>query len=455
MSDSGPRKARVAIIGVEGSGKTVLMSVLAHRFDDISRNGLLLNPLDTKTMRYVGQAWNTLCCGQWPMSTAAGQLFELRWEIIARVNGSAGIVTSLFDPAVLSAGANSSNCIMVPICELRFIDAAGQDLRRLFTSDDEAALAMLPAHLQHLWDYCRTADIVVCLVNLKDFLGEGDSNRKLDNEIFVKWALQRLSDNREQKRRMMLVFTQIDQYRKLLAAKGGLRGVANEILPLVYSAHVATHDVSLHKVAAVSDVEFVDDEGGKLQRLPKKGFGSEGLDEFARTIAELARTIRAPSESVGPPPAPDPPSTWVEVVRSRFDAVKGKWDTLTYDQRVGLVIGVGLLMLVIIGCLVSFLQPPSRTSGAGKSIFPKYSWDFNYGTFYDDIWIQNESPFTLHNIELMVTVRVGDEIKQTDPNPLRWPVLEPQEIKRWDNVITIPRNSKPNSVVEFRCQESP
>jgi GTPase SAR1 family protein len=291
-ADTVPNRARVAIIGLEGSGKTVLMSVMAHRFNDISKNGVFFNPLDIKTMRYVEQTWNTLCYGQWPASTPAGQLFELQWQILARVKGSTRVVISAHETAGLDEDNDfESNGELVPVCDLRFVDAAGQDLRRLFTSEDAGAIANLPGHLQQLWDYCRTADIVVCLVNLKDYLGEKDLDRKLDNEIFIKWALHQLSINRDQARRMILLFTQIDQYREYLAEKGGLVGVAKELFPLVYSAHLATGQVSLRAVAAVNDVEPAVDESGKPQRVPKKDFGSKGLNEFVQSIVEKAKTI--------------------------------------------------------------------------------------------------------------------------------------------------------------------
>ena len=53
----------------------------------------------------------------------------------------------------------------------------------------------LPEHLRQLVDYCRSADIIICLVNIKDFLGEGDPERGVDNQIVIKSVLYHLSSD--------------------------------------------------------------------------------------------------------------------------------------------------------------------------------------------------------------------------------------------------------------------
>src|SRR5436190_300979 len=95
----------VAIIGTEGSGKTVLTTTLARRLSTIDARGVFLNPQGVATLRYVERVWQILQDGDWPPSTPTGDLFELRWKL--------ELIGELESP-------------------VRLIDAAGQDLRLLF-----------------------------------------------------------------------------------------------------------------------------------------------------------------------------------------------------------------------------------------------------------------------------------------------------------------------------------
>jgi hypothetical protein len=265
----------------------------------------------------------------------------------------------------------------VPICDLRFVDAAGQDLRLLFSNDNLDAVGSLPAHLQRVWDYCRTADIVVCLVNLKDFYGEGNLDQKSQNEQFITWALHQLSINHDQHRRVMLLFTQIDQYRKLLTEKGGLRGVAQEILPIAYRAHVATSQVSLHKVAAVNDVELAEDETGNLRPVPKKDFGSKGLDEFVRSIVENAKTIVKAREVKKEGESPAKQQTAQRELQPMLPkyawerAFQDVWKQLPKERKESIVTGVWVVLIIALSIGWATCTPNQKTPSQ-STITPNY-----------------------------------------------------------------------------------
>ena len=99
---------KIAIIGMEGSGKTVLMTVLAKRMSQLPNRQYYLDPQNARTLKYVEEMWYTLQNGHWPPSTPPGQLFELSWNF--RVDSTQ--------------------------YELRLVDAAGQDMRLLFGGDE-------------------------------------------------------------------------------------------------------------------------------------------------------------------------------------------------------------------------------------------------------------------------------------------------------------------------------
>ena len=55
-----PDGPSIAIIGTEGSGKTVLATALARHLGRADTRGVFLNPLGVGTMRYVERVWQTL-----------------------------------------------------------------------------------------------------------------------------------------------------------------------------------------------------------------------------------------------------------------------------------------------------------------------------------------------------------------------------------------------------------
>ena len=232
---------------------------------------MFLNPLDNKTHRYVENTWNTLNSGNWPPSSPAGQLCELHWRL--RCGGGSALE-----------------------CDVHLVDPSGQDLRRLFSDDEADSGQNLPELLRRLADYCKSAEIVICLVNLKDFIGENDPQRRVDNEVVIKSALQRLSDDNNRMQRLILLFTQIDQYKPILARYGNWSGVAKEHLPYVYGAHLSAGKVWIGAVAAVNETRVVVNAENIPRRVPAPGFGSKGLNELMSRLVLEATAIAAQHE---------------------------------------------------------------------------------------------------------------------------------------------------------------
>lgn len=253
----------IAIIGMEGSGKTVLITTLAKRLSTIDHRGIFLNPQGVRTLRYVEEVWQRLQSGDWPPSTPEATVLELRWKL--------QIVGELE-------------------CDVRLVDPAGQDIRLLFGDERILDLEQLPEQHRPLADYCRSASIVLFLLNLRDIIGEGDPSRRSANEAALKSAMDCLG-NTDHERRVCLVLTQIDLYRELAQQVGGWRELLAKEVPYIYGAHVHGRAVAVHAVAAVSDTTPGQDEQGSPRRFPTPGFQSEGLDQLVDWLVTQVREL--------------------------------------------------------------------------------------------------------------------------------------------------------------------
>jgi hypothetical protein len=256
---------RIAIIGTEVSGKTVLTTVLAKRYSHATAEGLFLDPLDNATLKFVERNYQFLASGDWPPSSPVGGLSNLRWR--------------------LRIGSNPCS-----ECELHLADSAGQDLRRVFGDDQE--IQSLPEHLRGLAEYCRTADVVIYLINLKDFVGENDPVRRLDNEAVIKSTLDFLIGDVSRRRQLCVLFTQADQFEQEREKCGSWENVAQKYLSYVHGAHLRNGRVTVGAVAAVKDTKVVELDGTP-RRVPAPGFRSDGLIELMNWIATKAGELVA------------------------------------------------------------------------------------------------------------------------------------------------------------------
>ena len=251
----------VAIVGTEGSGKTVFITTLAKRFSADNPLGAFMNPQGRKTIQYVEQVWHTLVNAEWPPSTSPGELFDLRWTI----HWQDGLVG-----------------------DIRLVDCAGQDLRLLF-ADEQASSESIPDHLKQLAEYCKSADVMLLMVNLKDFIGENNDERRTANEWAIKYALD-LWSQKGASARIAVVFTQVDQYQDVIDRYGGWKAVIKAHLPYVYGAHFRTGEIVAMAVASVSDTQVVAD-GDFPRRVPARDFQSTGLNEMVKWIGKQLRSV--------------------------------------------------------------------------------------------------------------------------------------------------------------------
>lgn len=254
----------IAIVGTEGSGKTVFVTVLAKFFSRAGEREIFFNPLG-KTIRFVENAWNRLQAGQWPEQTTSGEMFNYEWEC--------------------QFGQGES-------FQLKLVDCAGQDLRRIFSDD-------VPEQLRPLADYVHSAQVVIFLLNLGDFVGVRDLNQVTENIYVLKNAMDTLKAAGKE---AALVLTQTDLYDHLLQQHGSWLEVVRTTNPLglLWGAHLRHGSVPLFAISAVADTTKADQPDGRLRRVPAESFKCQGMEAFGVWLVQAAKRAV--------PPQPLPPT---------------------------------------------------------------------------------------------------------------------------------------------------
>jgi serine/threonine protein kinase len=268
---------KIAIAGTEGAGKSVFITALVKYLQNNSREcGVGLNPKAAATQHYIDRHWDWLSKSDWPPGTTPGTFSVLKWDVH-------------FSGQTNSRLRND---------ELSMIDPAGHDFRALYTNDYQRVpdKSAIPKALLKLRKHYQKADIVLILVNLRDFIGEADPTRKSNSELALKFVLESASRSVGLKR-FCVVFPQSDLYADILEKHGSWDAVFQAYLPLL--AHVANQingkTVGVIAVSAVNKTEIRNIDG-HVGRFPAKEFGSEGFGELwcwlRRSILEVRRIKR-------------------------------------------------------------------------------------------------------------------------------------------------------------------
>ena len=256
----------IAIVGTEGSGKTVFVTVLAKFYGSAAEREIFFNPLG-KTIRFVENAWNHLQAGQWPEQTISGEMFNYEWEC--------------------RFGQGES-------FQLKLVDCAGQDLRRIFSDE-------VPEQLRPLADYVHSAQVVLFLLNLGDFVGVRDLTQVTENIYVLKNAMDTIKASGKE---TALILTQIDLYEHLLNQHGSWMEVVRITNPLglLWGAHLRDGSVPLLPVSAVADTTVSSQPDGRVRRVPLESFKCNGMEALGNWLIEAAKraesTIPAPEDKV-------------------------------------------------------------------------------------------------------------------------------------------------------------
>lgn len=81
---------------------------------------------------------------------------------------------------------------------------------------------------------------------------------------------------------------------------------------------------------------------------------------------------------------------------------------------------------------------------------PQWKWDLQYGIFNDDILLRNDSTYPLTGVVFRPTIHAGG--KEWSP-VLKAEIIQPGEVYRWSNVVSIPNSRYDNVTLSFQCDQ--
>ena len=249
---------KIAIVGMTGAGKTVLISTLAMKMSQMADQGIFLAPVGEnrrQTLRYVQENWQTLNSGKWPPSTPAGELIHLEWELTTKTNAAT----------------------------VRFADCAGQDVHAIFSQEQFDYSALTPDQ-KYIFDYLRSANVLIFLINMEDVLGRSPK-QALENSLDVDQMFYVLNQKANFPRKTALVLSQFDKYRDELKAKydNNLLEYLRANFPQLHGRYIQNPNFAVIPVAAVETTRTII-ENGMTKQVPVENFSSFNLKKLISWI---------------------------------------------------------------------------------------------------------------------------------------------------------------------------
>ena len=268
---------KVAIVGVEGSGKTVMLAGLGDLYTYPDGEGYFLSPKNFSTAAYVAEKIERMRKGEWPAATAGDEMQGLNWTLRQRKPGSRGRPDD--------------------ICEVSFLDFAGEVYRTAFgIRDGDASHAEQADELKR---YVSEADDLIVLINLRDVIVHGVRDLRVQEAMWITNEILGTALSEEDGRkppRAAIVLSQADSYADTIEACGGAAGVLQKYLP-----HVANNYGWLDVFAASAvDKTKLDDDGNVV---PAEDFTSKGLLPIMTWIGGASVVMASAGESCGISPS--------------------------------------------------------------------------------------------------------------------------------------------------------
>ena len=230
---------KVSIVGVEGSGKTVMLAGLGELYSHPDGEGYFLSPKNFQTASYVSAQIARMRKGGWPGATAGDEMMGLDWTLRRRQG----------------KGKKPKD-----VCEVSCLDFAGEVYRFAFGIHQEQVPLDLSDEVSKLKDYIGDADDLIVLVNLRDVIVHGDQNPRVQESKWITNAILSYAlDGKDVRKapRSAIVLSQADSYLETIKACGGAEGVLSKYLP-----HVANNYDWLDIMAvSVVDKTQTDNDG--------------------------------------------------------------------------------------------------------------------------------------------------------------------------------------------------
>ncbi len=254
----------ISIVGVEGSGKTVMMAAIGEQWEKPDERGYFLSPENAPTYGFSKKVMGTMRQGRWPSATPIDTMTALEWTLRYKKDN-----------------------VQKTIANVSLMDFAGEIYRLAFV-DNQRSGGEYKDKVTALRTYVDQADVLIVLVNLSDIIdGSMSDDRTLDAAWVTKSVLDyATSGDVEHRPQVAIVFSQADSYLHIIESLGGERNALDKYLP-----HVASlYDHLPIFTATAVDRTIVDDEGVEL---PSPDFQSTGLRPLMDWIIHIAEQDKA------------------------------------------------------------------------------------------------------------------------------------------------------------------
>jgi len=238
--------SKVAIVGVEGSGKTVLMGALCECYKQGTKDEPYLMPENQAAFMFMERIPHKLRVErEWPEATSVSSLKAMRWT--------------------LRLGAEVLE-------EIEMLDYPGELYRLAFGERTKEEADAHRTELIEFLEHLTSADTLLVLLNLGDVSNLGANSRNAET-VWITRGIFDFAKRLTGLKHQALVFTQADRFAATLSASGGPNGVYAKHLPMLKTLFPDL------KVTAVSAVSSTEADG-----RPKQGFSTDGCLVVVREI---------------------------------------------------------------------------------------------------------------------------------------------------------------------------
>lgn len=241
--------SKIAIVGVEGSGKTVLMAALAEQYGAISQDRPYLMPENQSAFTFMTQIPHRMRQEHsWPNATAIDSLRLMKWSL--RIGSQV-------------------------ITDVEMLDYPGELYRLAFGEHTEAELAAHRKEVHEFLEHIVNADTLVVLLNLKDVMELGGNHRNTET-VWITRGILDYAVKIPAIKDVLLVFTQSDRYSEHLQTEGGPQAMLARYLPMLTVLHPHL------ECLAVAAVNATDAQGN-----PLAGYQSSGIQALMTRMTEF------------------------------------------------------------------------------------------------------------------------------------------------------------------------
>lgn len=253
----------VALVGLQGVGKTTLAVTIAKRLERPDANGICFVPENSRTEKYVNLAWERLQAREWVDSTEEGQFIDLSWGIYI--------------------GARK-------VSSFRIVDVAGQDIYNIFNDEAFRNSEAISEDRRSVLQYLADAEVVFFLIDLGDFIGECNPRRKIDRAAAIRAALSHV---RSRLKKCCLILTQGTKYlayarerNYVRKTQGGgpevvdWRALIRDEVPSLYYEHLQDDQLPIKPFSAVEETCIIFDSESHVREVPQPGFRTRGLEQI-------------------------------------------------------------------------------------------------------------------------------------------------------------------------------